>query len=202
MADGFACTDESQEEDVCAFVVRSFQKDPATGMWVTGLTDGEGCFYAGLNFREKQTAAGRLVSCVELEAQFSVALRADDRKTVEALRPYFGCGVVSFKKSVKDAPSTKKAGLKDPKPQVRFMVRKPSDLLSIVIPHFEMYPLRSKKANDFQVWKTIVSFAVSELVGKKGWLRQHPEKVEKLGSLCQQLRDGRKFIPQVIASVS
>jgi hypothetical protein len=27
------------------------QLDPATGWWVTGLTDGEGCFYAGLQFR-------------------------------------------------------------------------------------------------------------------------------------------------------
>jgi hypothetical protein len=166
---------------------------PIDGWWVTGLVDGEGCFYADLSFRTKKTKTGREVSCVELDAQFSVVLRADDGDTLIKLQQYFGCGKVNWKASCVNAPSSIKAGMKDPKPQRRFMIRNVEVLSEVVIPHFEKYPLQSKKARDFETWKSIIEFSKSYLRGKKGWLRRFPERVVRLQGVCDQLRDGRKY---------
>lgn len=169
--------------------------DKSKGWWVTGFTDGEGCFYADLSFRMKTTSSGRLVSCVEMASSFSIALRADDRKSLEKIKDYFGCGSIRRKKSTKDSPSSIKAGLKDPKPQVVYSVRKPEDLLATVIPHFEEFPLQSKKAADFDIWKKAITFAVTELRGRKGWLRRYPEKVDELGQMCSSLKEIRTYRP-------
>lgn len=162
------------------------------GWWVTGLVDGEGCFYAGLNFRSKKTSAGNTVPCVELEARLEVALRADDCAVLDKVQAYFGCGIVGNPISSAAAPSTLRQGIKA-NPKRHFRIRNPEDLVSIVIPHFEKFPLQSKKARDFEVWKSIVMFATAELIGHKGWLRRFPEKVETLQNLCVDLKDIRKY---------
>jgi hypothetical protein len=36
-------------------------------------------------------------------------------------------------------------------------VTKIADLAGVVVPHFERYPLRSKKVNDFTIWKAGVA---------------------------------------------
>lgn len=167
--------------------------DPSFGWWITGLTDGEGCFYANLSFREKATKAGALVPCVELEAQFAIALRADDAATLSKVLAHFKCGKIANKFSSAEAPSRLRQGIK-PSPMRRFIVRKPIDLIERVIPHFDSYPLQSKKARDFEIWKQLVFFASSELVGHKGWLRRFPEKVEHLGELCARLKTNRKYV--------
>ncbi len=166
------------------------------GWWITGLVDGEGCFYAGLNFDTKRSSSGRSVSCVELQAELTVGLRADDREPLLRMQEYFGCGKIHNRVSSKNAPSVIKQGLKDPKPSRRFIIRPRELLVSVVIPHFEKYPLQTKKARDFQIWKEIVLFAESELSARKGWLRRFPSKVDHLGLLCDQLKSGRLYVPQ------
>lgn len=145
----------------------------------------------------KTSSSGRDVQCVEFAAAYSIGLRADDRAVLVKIKDYFGCGELRGKKSSKDAPSSIRAGLKDPKPQVTFKIRNPEDLISVVIPHFEKFPLQSKKAADFEIWKRVVEFAVSELRGKKGWLRRHPEKVEDLSRMCMELKEVRAYRPEV-----
>jgi len=164
------------------------------GWWVTGLVDGEGCFYAGLSFRSKKTAAGNSVPCVNLQAELAVALRADDEQVLGKLKSYFGCGVVGNKTSNANAPSRRRQGI-HPSPMRSFKIRAISDLVSVVIPHFEKYPLQSKKLRDFEVWRSVVEFAAAELTGHKGWLRRFPEKVETLQELCVDLKNIRKYDP-------
>ena len=166
-------------------------KDPF-GWWVTGLVDGEGCFYAGLNYRTKRTTSGRLVECVELQAEMAVCLRADDLGALEKLERWFGCGKINKKTTSAQAPSVIKQGIR-PNPMRRFVVRAPEDLVSAVIPHFESYPLQSKKANDFEVWRSVVEFASERLIGKKGWLRRFPKEVAALESKCSELKAGRVY---------
>jgi hypothetical protein len=166
--------------------------DPSWGWWVTGLADGEACFYAGLNYRSKAVKSGRQVDCVELQAEFSVTLRADDAAALLRLQEYFdGAGDMIFLKR-SQAPSVKKYGLR-PNPKVQYKLRRPDDLVGLVIPHFDRYPLRTKKGRDYGTWKKIVEFATSELIGRKYWLRRFPEKVDALQGMCDQLRDGRAF---------
>jgi hypothetical protein len=170
-------------------------KDKPNPWWVTGLVDGEGCFYADLSFRTKVTSSGRSVQCVELVAEMAIALRADDRSALEKVQSYFGCGVLQGKRSSRNSPSNLRAGI-NPQPQFAFKIRKVGDLVNLVIPHFEAFPLQTKKSNDFVVWEKIVEFAATELKGYKGWLRRHPEKVDELGRMCADLKEARKYRPQ------
>lgn len=162
------------------------------GWWATGLVDGEGCFYAGLQFRTRPSAK-KLVDCVEFQASLQVALRADDAEVLHKLRDVFGCGLVRPKKFSRYSPSRVRQGQKDPKPQKVFIVRHPDDLLTKVIPHFEAFPLQSKKSTDFEVWSQIVSFAACNLLGRKGWLRRFPSEVQTLGEMCVGLKTSREF---------
>lgn len=175
--------------------MNSLAANKPNGWWVTGLVDGEGCFYADLSFRSKVTSSGRSVQCVELVAEMAVALRADDRTALEKLEAYFGCGKIQGKNSSRNSPSNKRAGI-DPKPQFSFKVRTVDKLVRVVIPHFEQFPLQTKKSNDFLVWRKIVEFAATELKGYKGWLRHHPGKVDELGRMCADLKEVRKYRPQ------
>ena len=72
-------------------------------------------------------------------------------------------------------------------------VRRPEDLITKIIPHFQSFPLQSKKGRDYVVWKKIVLFVAEELLGKKGRLRRFPEKVDEVQRLCANLRTGRSF---------
>jgi hypothetical protein len=80
-------------------------------------------------------------------------------------------------------------------PQSDFRVGHREDLSHVIIPFFDRYPLRSKKARDFQVWREIV-------LGYKCASRQHTkvgvgslssDKWEEACYLVSQLRDGRAF---------
>jgi hypothetical protein len=166
--------------------------DPEWGWWVTGLTDGEGCFYAGLTFRSKGTSSGKNVACVELTAEFSLGLRADDSAVIDILHEYFrGVGFI-HRCDIRNCPSTRKYGLR-PNPLVYYKVRTPKDLLDVVVPHFERFPLRTKKSRDFETWCRVLDFASLELLGHKGWLRRFPDKVAVLQGLCEDLKQGRAF---------
>jgi len=163
---------------------------PIYGWWVTGLSDGEATFYAGLNFRPKRTKKGSLVDCVELDIRYAVALRADDAEVLLKLKEYFGCGRITYRDTAK-YPSNRKR--KQVNPQFLFQVRDPRELVASVVPHFERFPLQSKKVEDFEIWRAILVFATDELLGRKGWLRLFPDKVEHLREQCSKLSNVKKF---------
>lgn len=157
-----------------------------SGWWVTGLVDGEGCFFSSVNFRSKTTSSGNEVPSVWLQTELSVLLRADDVEALEKLQSYFSCGIVS---NLRRHDSSKSNG----NPYRTFKVRKLEDIISKVIPHFEKFPLQSKKARDFEIWKSIINFHTNELAGSKGWVRRFPEKLEALNGLCTELRLVREY---------
>lgn len=57
------------------------------------------------------------------------------------------------------------------------------------------FPLQSKKARDFAIWKEIIKFIDVELSGTKGWIRRFPEKLKQLEAMCQALSATRQFQP-------
>lgn len=103
--------------------------DEDFGHWFAGLADGEGCFYIG----------GGNVGC-----QFLMELRADDGQMLEEIRDELGFGRIHY--SISDSART---------PTCRLEVTRRKDCLSLV--HlFDKYPLRSKKARDFAIWRRAV----------------------------------------------
>jgi hypothetical protein len=174
------------EDLVLASSERNLLTDiPVSGWWVTGLADGEGSFVATMTYRTRIGSRGQSIHSVDISHRFSLALRADDNPTIVKLAQFFGCGHVGDKKAPKSKP--------DANPQRIFRVDAKDQLLKIIVPHFERFPLHSKKARDFEIWKEIVRFVDVELSGTKGWVRKFPEKLERLQEMCDALVATRQF---------
>jgi hypothetical protein len=112
----------------------------AFGHWLSGFTDGEATFnlYAVSNASD-----GRRES---LRACFRIALRADDLPVINLIRSYWGCGTLIYLHNTR---------IKTPnaKPVYNLNVSKLADIVNVVVPHYDRFPLRSKKRNDFEIFK-------------------------------------------------
>lgn len=108
--------------------------------WLTGFTDGEGCFLISLNENARFT--------LNLEIRPSFSIGQGKHRTsyksqthiLNRIESYFKCGGVRM---------YKRNGMK------KYEVRKLSDLCDIIIPHFEKYPLLTQKEEDFKRFKQI-----------------------------------------------
>ena len=99
--------------------------------YVTGLTDGEGCFSVSFSCRQK------LKLKIETKPSFSLSLNKRDLDLVQKIREYFCCGTVRYSRSDR---------------MYKYESRSVSDLVTKVIPHFEKYPLQSEKKKDFNLF--------------------------------------------------
>ena len=104
--------------------------------WVTGFSDGEGSFSVRYT-KNSQRKSGWRVSPI-----FAIELHVRDLKLLERIQAFFGVGIVTLRK-------TRNAAV--------YTVQSFNDLTDIIIPHFEKYPLISKKQADFLLFKSIVS---------------------------------------------
>jgi hypothetical protein len=118
----------------------------AYGFWLAGLTDGEG------TFKLHQTRPGG-----QREIGFKIALRDDDTSTLIAVKERLGCGNVTYSKSRKPKVNEK--------PMAIFKACKIADLAEIIVPLFDAYPLHTKKAREFEIWKTIVLMKYRDTAG-------------------------------------
>jgi hypothetical protein len=104
------------------------------GSWLSGLTDGEGCFV--LAFRNQK--GGGTPQC-----RFVICLRADDTPVLVKIRSFLGCGHLIPKRAASSRHGQ----------QMSFVVSSGVDLLRVVVPHFVRFPLEAKKAKDFIRWR-------------------------------------------------
>lgn len=106
-----------------------FTLDP---FWVTGFIDGEGCFSVSFNKRaQTQTQA----QWIEVRPSFSVS-QTGKRSCIalQKTQQFFQCGSIRY--SAGDQTN-------------KYEVRSLKDLRTIILPHFEKYPLQTPKQNDF-----------------------------------------------------
>jgi hypothetical protein len=96
--------------------------------FVTGLTEGEGCFCVSLALRAKMRTG------LEVRPSFSLSLNEKDLAILEELRAYFGCGWI--RRSEADRT-------------FKYEARSVTELTDHVVPHFESHPLRGSKAHSF-----------------------------------------------------
>ena len=95
--------------------------------YISGYVDGEGCFTVTFNKRKKARLGW------ELRPSFSVSQNEDRRQVLDIIQKYFGCG--SIRRDFSDKT-------------VKFEIRNHEDIITKVIPHFEKFPLLSKKQKD------------------------------------------------------
>ena len=102
--------------------------------YVTGLIEGEGCFSVSFNLRK------RLKIGIETRPSFSISLGRRDLELLKKIRSYFGCGGIRYSRADRT---------------YKFEVRAVSDLVKKIIVHFERYPLRGAKKDDFESFSKI-----------------------------------------------
>lgn len=109
--------------------------DPAFGHWLAGFTDGEGCFLIN-HYRKTYSCA------------FSIQLRADDNNVLEHIQEQLGFGRLFLHTSVNKSN-------RNPRSVFHVSTKDGCVLLRNL---FLTYPLRAKKARDFEIWTEALDF--------------------------------------------
>lgn len=121
--------------------------DPAFGNWLAGLIDGEGCFFI-------RTGQQRY-SC-----RFALRLRNDDAPLLALIHETTGLGSVYW--------AWRRAPHADGSPRnstASWDIQKKAECRALIA-LLDDFPLRSKKARDFAVWRKAVEWW--SLEGKRG----------------------------------
>ena len=109
--------------------------------FLTGFVDAEGSFIAIIRKEPRNKTGWRV------EVRLSIGLHKKDAALLELIKYSLG-GVGDIAPQGKDS--------------IQYRVSSIKDLIDVVIPHFEMYPLVSQKKADFELFKCVV-----ELVNDK-----------------------------------
>ena len=148
---------------------------PEFGHWFAGFVDGEGHFrfYCIEKSNKRKLNLGLII-----------ALRRDDLDVLQYVQRNLQVGKVYLKK-------VPKSWVRNAKPQAEYICTRTPDLKHIIIPLFEQYPLRSKKARDFEIWKRAVEI---RLAIPKGGNQKTPKYLwHKLRQLEFELKAIRQY---------
>jgi hypothetical protein len=117
--------------------------------YITGFTDGEGCFSISFTKREK------LITGIEIRPSFSLAQNKKNLQVLKTIYTYFGCGAIRFSKNDQT---------------YKYEVRSIKDLQTKVIPHFKKYPPQTAKLSDFTKFEQICNLISQSKHLNKGYL--------------------------------
>lgn len=99
--------------------------------YITGFADGEGCFCVSFSFRNKMNFG------IEVRPSFSISQNRRNIGIIKELRSFFGCGGIRFSRIDQN---------------YKYEVRSLENLIKVIIPHFQKYPLRTSKTTDFNIF--------------------------------------------------
>ena len=161
-------------EDHVMAEFQSIEQRDAFGYWLSGFTDGEGCFFLGMRREDGRPH--------EPIAQFRIGLRADDTDILLQIQSFLGVGKID---SCSHRGNIRVSTLR---------VSVVKELIGAVIPSFHRYPLRAKKARDFAIWERGVLFLADARTRKHGWGRQYAEEDRQhFAAIVESLRGQRAF---------
>ena len=141
----------------------SGREDVAFGYYLAGLIDGEGHFRVGPQ---------------ERRCEFTMKLRRDDRAILERVQRFVEHGRIT------DEPARDGS-----KPTARFIIDTKDGAVRLCA-LLTKFPLRARKARDFDVWQQ----AVAEWIDQPRGNRWHgPADRTRLAALSEQLRNGRAY---------
>ena len=140
------------------------------GHWLAGFIDGEGCFSVSYNGQRQRYPS--------LKCTFRIALRSDDTPLLEECRRQTGLGVVYRQRPFANQKWN---------PSAMWHVAHKSDSARL-IEILDRFPLRSKKARDYAVWREAVIVRNS----RRG-TRYDAAITAQLEELRIRLMEGRKW---------
>jgi len=144
------------------------------GNYISGYTDGEGCFSVSFSKRPK------LKMGWEVKPSFSVGQNYDRREVLDLMKEYFKCGFMRRDYSDKT---------------LKYEVRSLEELLNNIIPHFQKFPLLSSKNKDFLLF--------AEICGQmKKFEHRNLKGIKKIINLAYKMNGSgkRKFSERAILS--
>ena len=136
--------------------------------YIAGFVDGEGSFVFFLSPR-KDIRLG-----FELNLDFQIEVRIDDKEILERIKKTLGCGhinVLNYERYKKWMP------------HVKYRVGRIEDLRNKLVPFFRRYPLQAKKKKNFEIFAKAVEIKWKKrhltLIGMKE-IKELRNKMEKL----------------------
>lgn len=117
--------------------------------FVTGFIDAEGCFIITI-LRNPRSGASTKIGW-KVQARFTISLHKKDMALMGLIKSYFG-GRGNISKEYKNI--------------IKYEITSIQDLINVIIPHFEKFPLKTQKKADFILWKQAI-----ELMQNKEHLR-------------------------------
>jgi len=119
--------------------------------FITGIVEAEGSFCVSFSKRR------RLKLGIETRPSFSITLNRRNLELLKAIHRYFGCGGIRFSRTDRT---------------YKYEVRSVKDLVKRIIPHFERYPLKGAKAEDFERFAKICKMVHANLHLNKQHLKE------------------------------
>lgn len=119
--------------------------------FITGLIDGEGNFFLGVLKDNKYKTEWRVLPV------FQIHMSGVDKELLYKVQTYFGVGKIRINKNTGS---------------VIYSVSSVKDLISVIIPHFIKYPLRSAKNVDFKLWQQCIELIFNKRHLTKDGLNQ------------------------------
>ena len=113
------------------------QERPGIAEWITGFTDGEGCFSIAV-VRNDGCRLGW-----QVQHEFSITQSTISIDALDVVRSHLGCGRIVHDRRADDHRE----------PLARYSVKRRRDLIEVIIPFFEAHPLVTAKRIDFERFK-------------------------------------------------
>ena len=129
--------------------------------WVVGFVDGEGCFHVGISRHPEMTTGYQVLP------EFTVVQHQRNIQVLQALRKFFGCGVVRRNHGERMA----------------YRVRRLQHLLEKIAPFFLQHPLKTTKNVDFRKFRRVL------LMMEQG-RHLNPEGLEQIRRIAGQMNRG------------
>jgi hypothetical protein len=116
--------------------IRSLHNKSDLDPWfIVGFSDGEASFFVSI-FKNKEYRLRW-----QVQAIFSITLHAKDLPLLKQIQSFFGVGTIIISKTTTS---------------VIYRVADLKQLIEVIIPFFDKYPLLSQKRADFELFKTVV----------------------------------------------
>lgn len=131
------CCSHLQDNVVKLHHTPVFPRESFVPAYLSGYTDGEGCFCVSVNKSVKHKFGW------EIRPSFSVSQNKDRAEVLTLFKNYLGCG--NIRPSISDNT-------------LKYEVRSLKDLTNKVIPHFHEYPLISGKRQSFYSFEKVCHF--------------------------------------------
>ena len=144
--------------------------------YITGFTDGEGCFSISFSKREKMKLG------IEIRPSFSVSQHRRNKEIILYLQKFFQCGGVRYSRRDQN---------------FKYEVRSIADIVKKIIPHFEKYELQTSKKDDFNAFKEICRLIhANQHLNKTGMMRiiELSEQVNKTANKRYDRKTLLKFV--------